>query len=42
MLGVPAHLRVEAIIAIGHPGEVKTPVPAEKLQYEKIKYNRYA
>jgi nitroreductase len=42
MLGIPAHLRVEAIIAIGYPGEAKTPVAVEKLQYEKIKYNRYA
>jgi nitroreductase len=40
LLGLPSNLRVESIISIGFPGENKTPVPAEKLQFEKIKYNR--
>ncbi|MBI5605273.1 MAG: nitroreductase family protein [Deltaproteobacteria bacterium] len=42
LLGIPANLRVESIISVGFPGETRTPVPAEKLQYEKIKHNRYA
>ncbi len=41
LLGIPSHLRVESIISIGFPGETKTPVPVEKLHYEKIMYNRY-
>jgi nitroreductase len=41
LLGIPSNLRVESIISIGFPGETKTPVPVEKLGYEKIKYNRY-
>jgi nitroreductase len=41
LLGIPSNFRVEAIVSIGFPGEAKTPVPAEKLRYEKIKYNRY-
>lgn len=41
LLGIPASLRVESIISVGFPGETRTPVPAEKLQYEKIKHNRY-
>ena len=41
LLGIPSNLRVESIISIGFPGENKTPLPAEKLQFEKIKYNRY-
>ncbi len=41
LLGIPSNLRVESIISIGFPGETKTPVPAEKLPYEKIKVNRY-
>ena len=41
LLGIPLNLRVESIISIGFPGETKTPVPSEKLQYEKIKHNRY-
>jgi nitroreductase len=40
LLGIPSNLRVESIISIGVPGETKPPVPAEKLQYEKITYNR--
>jgi nitroreductase len=41
LLGLPSNLRVESVISIGFPGETKTPLPAEKLQFEKIKYNRY-
>jgi nitroreductase len=41
LLGLPSNLRVESIISIGFPGETRTPVPVEKLQHEKIKYNRY-
>jgi nitroreductase len=41
LLGLPSNLRVESIISIGFPGETKTPVPKEKLHYEKIKHNRY-
>ena len=41
LLGLPSNLRVESIISIGFPGETKTPIPVEKLQHEKIKYNRY-
>jgi nitroreductase len=41
LLGIPKKLRVESIISIGYPAETKTPIPAEKLDYRKIKYNRY-
>jgi nitroreductase len=41
LLGIPANLRVEAIISVGFSGETRAPVPAERLPYEKIKYNRY-
>lgn len=40
-LGLPKHLKVESIIAIGFPGERKTPVPADRLDYGKIYHNRY-
>jgi nitroreductase len=40
-LGIPKNLRVESIISIGFPAESKEPVPAEQLDYSKIKYNRY-
>jgi nitroreductase len=41
LLGLPAHLKVASIIGIGYPGETRTPVPAERLAYERIKHNRY-
>jgi len=40
-LGIPKNLKVEAIVSIGNPGETKSPIPTEQLEYEKIKYNRY-
>jgi len=39
LLGIPEHLRVECMISIGYPGETKAPLPFEKLDFEKIKYN---
>lgn len=42
LLGLPEHLKVESIIGLGHPDEVKRPVPAEKLQYEKVRRNHYS
>jgi nitroreductase len=41
LLGLPAHLKVASIIVIGHPGETKSPIPANDLQYEKVLRNRY-
>jgi nitroreductase len=42
LLGLPEHLMVESIIGLGHPDEVKRPLPAEKLQYDKVKRNHYS
>ncbi|WP_338045576.1 nitroreductase family protein [Oryzomonas japonica] len=42
LLGLPEHIVVECIVGIGHPGEVKKTVPADKLQYGKVKRNRYS
>ena len=41
LLGIPQHLKVESIISIGFPAESKKPIPQEKLEIEKIRYNRY-
>ena len=41
LLGIPEHLRVECLIGIGYPAEAKTPLPFEKLDFGKIKYNGY-
>ena len=42
MLGLPQHIRVEAVIGIGHPAETRTPLSATELQYDKIKLNHYS
>jgi len=36
VLGLPANLRVEAIISFGYPGEEKQPIPKAQLEYNKI------
>jgi Nitroreductase len=41
LLGLPEHIMVETIIGIGHPAERKMPVPAGRLQRDKIQYNRW-
>ena len=41
LLGLPAHIKVESIVSIGHPSEMRTPLGATDLQYDKVKYNSY-
>jgi nitroreductase len=41
LLGLPEHIKVECILGIGHPAEEKQPVLADKLQSDKIRYNRW-
>ena len=41
LLGIPKHMKVESIISIGYPAEVKKPLPFEKLEFEKIRYNTF-
>jgi nitroreductase len=41
LLGIPEHLRVECLISIGYPAETKTPLPFERLDFDKIKCNGY-
>ncbi len=40
-LNIPSHLKVESMIAIGHPAESKPPHPKAELQNEKIHLNQY-
>jgi nitroreductase len=42
LVGLPQHVKVEAIVAIGHPAEKRTPLAADELEYDKIRHNRYA
>jgi len=41
LLGLPEQIKVESIIAIGHPAERKSPVSADQLQLIKVKNNRW-
>jgi nitroreductase len=41
LLKIPLHLKVESIISIGYPAETKKPIPREKLEFEKIRYNTF-
>jgi len=41
LLNIPENFKVESIIAIGYPAEMKSPHSKENLQYEKVHYNGY-
>lgn len=41
LLGLPEHIAVQSIISIGHPAETRPPLPAEALQYGKVRRNHY-
>lgn len=42
LLGLPEQIVVQSIISIGHPGEARQPLPADKLEYGKIRHNHYS
>ena len=42
LLGIPAHLEVLAIMAVGHPDEKKAPHGPDYLQHDKIHSEHYA
>jgi nitroreductase len=41
LLGLPVQMKVECVLGIGYPGEEKQPVPADRLQHDKVKNNRW-
>lgn len=41
ILQTPEHIRIESIISVGYPAENRAGVPGEKLQYNKIRMNKY-
>ena len=41
ILNIPARMKVEAIIAVGYPDEVKGPHRKEELQYQKVFHDFY-
>ena len=42
LLGLPRHIKVEAIVSIGHPGETRKPIAKSALEYHKARHNRYS
>jgi nitroreductase len=42
LLGIPEHIKVEAVVALGWPAETKKPVPKTDLDYSKVRLNSYA
>lgn len=41
LLGLPAHLQVLSIVAVGYPDESKQGHATEKLNFEKVKFNHF-
>jgi len=41
ILGLPTNMRVFSIISVGHPDEHPKPLPVNRLEYAKVKYNSY-
>ena len=41
LFGIPTHVRVESIIALGYPAEKKRPVPYHSLLFRNISFNRF-
>jgi len=41
ILGIPKKLKIEAMIAIGHPGERIAPHGEDELRFGKVHHNRY-
>jgi nitroreductase len=41
LLGIPGHIKVESIVAVGYPQEEKAPHPEAELRYEKVHKNVY-
>ncbi len=41
LLSIPGNLKVLSIISIGYPQETTRPIPADQLDYNKIRFNKY-
>ncbi len=42
LLGLPEQIKVEAIMSIGHPDEIKKPLAKSDLDYTKVKHNHFS
>jgi nitroreductase len=41
LMGIPEYIRIECIIALGYPAEKKRGIPANQLNYAKIRLNSW-
>jgi nitroreductase len=41
LLGLPKHVKVLSMISIGHPDELRKPLPADELEYHKVRHNHH-
>ncbi len=41
LLGIPEHIQVESIVAVGYAAARRTPLPAEELKTSKVHLNRF-
>jgi len=41
VLNMPKHVKVESIVAVGYPAEIREPLPREELKDEKVRINGY-
>ncbi|NVN89391.1 MAG: nitroreductase family protein [Desulfuromonadales bacterium] len=41
LLGLPEHVKVQSMISIGHPDEVRMPLRSDELEYFKVKHNHF-
>ena len=42
LLGLPQHIKVECMVSIGYPNEIKNPIADNELEYNKVKHNHYS
>ena len=42
LLGLPQHIKVECMVSIGYPNEIKKPIADSELEYHKVKHNHYS
>ena len=42
LLGLPQHIKVECMVSIGYPNEIKNPIADSELEYNKVKHNHYS
>ena len=42
LLGLPQHIKVECMVSIGYPNEIKNPIAESELDYNQVKHNHYS